>query len=85
METKQTDAKIAQLESLIAWAADVAEQSGRPEGESIAESMRALAAQRDEGIAAARWLLPFLVNEPRHLADAINRWPWLKEMAGGEG
>ena len=29
---------------------------------------------------AARWLLPFLVNEPAHLSNAISQWPWLEEV-----
>lgn len=29
---------------------------------------------------AARWMLPFLINEPaHHLSEAVRRWPWLKE------
>jgi hypothetical protein len=29
---------------------------------------------------AARWLLPFLVNEPQHLKTALEKWPWLQKM-----
>jgi hypothetical protein len=28
----------------------------------------------------ARWLLPFLVNEPHHLKTALERWPWLQRI-----
>ena len=30
---------------------------------------------------AARWLMPFLCNEPAYLATAVQQWPWLKNNA----
>lgn len=38
-----------------------------------------LRGERDAARHAARCLLPFLCNEPRHLKDAVERWPWLDE------
>lgn len=37
-------------------------------------------AERDDAREAARWMLPFLVNEPQHLREACRRWPWLEEV-----
>lgn len=36
--------------------------------------------ERDDARQAARWMLPFLVNEPQHLREACRRWPWLEDI-----
>lgn len=60
-----------------------AADDGREEWESTCktaeEENEQLRAERDSARGAARWVLPFLVNEPQHLATATKRWPWLKD------
>lgn len=48
--------------------------------ESLVQEIERLRAEVESSRETARWLLPFLVNEPHHLSTAVERWPWLKEQ-----
>lgn len=46
----------------------------------LRRSMATVIDERDDARQAARWMLPFLVNEPQHIREACRRWPWLEEI-----
>lgn len=77
-ELQQQQAEIERLRNVDA---ELARE--KKEVERLEYAWRDLQRTKDREVGeareAARWLLPFLVNEPKHLAIAIDRYPWLEE------
>jgi hypothetical protein len=65
------------LVDLMNDAIDACEDAGRPEGELLVRSVKALVAESNEFKKAARWLYES-DGDMHSKLDALARWPWLE-------